>query len=89
MPESVWGTIRWMVAARYDDDMQLSNRRRSFLVDSAIAVAMFALALLSLIGFSDFEGARPVDALGFALIAASHGADDIRWWCSSSLSEVS
>ncbi|MFV2000745.1 MAG: twin-arginine translocation signal domain-containing protein, partial [Acidimicrobiia bacterium] len=50
--------------------MPLSNLRRSFLVDSAIAVAMFALALLSLIGLSDFPGARPVDALGFALIAA-------------------
>jgi len=50
--------------------VQLSNPRRSFLVDSAIAVAMFALALLSLIGFSAFPDARPMDALGFALIAA-------------------
>jgi len=68
--ESARGTIRWPVAARYDGPVPLSNPRRSFLVDSAIAVAMFALALLSLIGLAEFVGTRAMDTLGFTLIAA-------------------
>jgi len=50
--------------------MALSNPRRAFFVDSAIAVAMFVLALLSLVGLPLFADARPIDAFGFALIAA-------------------
>ncbi|MCL1593025.1 MAG: sensor histidine kinase [Actinomycetia bacterium] len=50
--------------------MSLSNPQRSFLIDSAMAIAMFLLALLSLLGLPDFFGGRPIDALGIVLIAA-------------------
>lgn len=50
--------------------MAMSNPQRSFLIDSAMAVAMFVLALLSLLGLPDFFGGRPIDALGIVLIAA-------------------
>lgn len=50
--------------------MQLSNRQRILVVDSAIAIAMFAFALLSLIGLPELLGTRSVDAFGFFLIAA-------------------
>lgn len=55
---------------RYDAKMFVGSQRRSFQIDAVMAVAMFALALMSLVGTPVLPDVRPLDVLGYILIAA-------------------
>ena len=48
----------------------MSAHRRSFLIDLALAVALFVTAIASLSSLPDFGTTRPLDGLGVALIGA-------------------
>lgn len=48
----------------------MTAQRRSLLIDSALAVALFATSLISLTALPEFGGTRPIDAFGVGLIAA-------------------
>ena len=48
--------------------MPVSAHRRSFLIDLALAVALFVTAIASLSSLPDFGTTRPLDGLGVALI---------------------
>jgi len=47
----------------------MTAQRRSFLIDSALAVALFATSLISLAALPEFGDTRPLDAIGVGLIA--------------------
>jgi signal transduction histidine kinase len=48
----------------------MTAQRRSFLIDVALAVALFATSLISLATLPEFGDTRPLDAIGVGLIVA-------------------
>jgi signal transduction histidine kinase len=63
-------TDAWGALKRYDAIVPITAQRRSFLIDSALAVALFATSVISLAALPGFGDTRPIDAFGIGLIAA-------------------
>ena len=70
MPVSATRTMPSGSPRRYDAKMFSGIQRRTFQIDAAMAVAMFALALMSLVGMPELADVRPLDPVGYVLISA-------------------